>query len=163
MQIKFESVSASEDKNEACVTEIRLDLSSGKATLRRVADVHCEFPTIPDSLVGAQPLRYHYFPEVSMWVRGSLPLDTLVYSASPPLPLTALLFRFLSSANSNQAVIMSESLTGSRNCQYGTLFAVNKVPVFICMSNHHLYKSVHLDTCRHEDCSAMLDQIFRCY
>ena len=80
MQINFESVSGSGDEDEACVTEIRLDLSSGKATLRRVADVHCEFPTIPDSLVGAQPRLYRYFPDVCMW--GSLLLNDL---RRPPL------------------------------------------------------------------------------
>ncbi|CAL8463206.1 g2740 [Coccomyxa elongata] len=57
--INFESVSAPGDEEEACVTEIRLDLNSSQATSRRVADVHCEFPTIPDSLVGRKT-RYTY-------------------------------------------------------------------------------------------------------
>lgn len=69
-QINFESASAPDDEDGACVTEIRLDLNSGKATSRRVADVHCEFPTIPDSLVGAHPFQCPCYPDIFVGERG---------------------------------------------------------------------------------------------
>lgn len=40
----------------AYLSEIRVDLESGKASQRRVADVPNEFPTVPDALVGEVPI-----------------------------------------------------------------------------------------------------------
>ncbi|EIE21342.1 carotenoid cleavage dioxygenase 1B [Coccomyxa subellipsoidea C-169] len=55
----FVNVSAGKDGSLPRLTEISLDLDSGKASMRTVADVHCEFPTIPDRLVGRKT-RYTY-------------------------------------------------------------------------------------------------------
>lgn len=55
-QFDFANVAAGKDRSLPRMVEVRLDLDSGKATSHIISEVHCEFPTIPDSLVGAQPL-----------------------------------------------------------------------------------------------------------
>ena len=52
-RLQYELDSRLEHRNShALLTEVTLDLSSGGAAQRVVAPVHCEFPTVPASLLG---------------------------------------------------------------------------------------------------------------
>ena len=51
VQYDFE---ATVSKTLACMSEITIDLDSGSCSLRKVAaEPRCEFPVVPDRLVGA--------------------------------------------------------------------------------------------------------------
>ncbi len=57
MQFDFE---ATVSETLACMSEITIDLGSGSCSLREVAaETRCEFPVVPDRLVGAPCLRSH--------------------------------------------------------------------------------------------------------
>ena len=58
MQFTLYGGELAETRAYAALTEVTLDLATGAARQRQVADVRHKFPTVPASLLGAQAPRH---------------------------------------------------------------------------------------------------------